>query len=330
LRELQRRSVTSVPQADTPNAWSAVCAPLQARGQRFESRFGPGALTRTPPRSAAVARAAGAAGTRKPCVDEHRLAGTALGGLDDPRQVELADPVAHHRVERTRFGDAPRDEGGELSDLLPEKCTSRPHFVQLREKSSSSRSSSAFTLSSSGRSILACVTSGSDQPWPTSIASSTRASASLPAQRRHGRRARGCRAPGGPSPDASRWVCRARGSREGQLAGGARVRTSTIGSAATRTTHPSWSSGDDHSGQKPCNEYSGDDCDHSHQRGDPGRFYRVKARPGSVPAEGIHGDQQTCGSADDPRHHVGDEGSDAPAWPGPSLHTGMVLAAPFC
>lgn len=44
--------------------------------------------------------------------------------------------------------------------------------MQLREKSSSSRLRSAFTFSNSSRSILAWVTSGSERPCPTSIASS--------------------------------------------------------------------------------------------------------------------------------------------------------------
>ena len=41
------------------------------------------------------------------------------------------------------------------------------HFEEFRETSSSSRSRSAFTLSSSNRSILVWTTSGSERPCPT-------------------------------------------------------------------------------------------------------------------------------------------------------------------
>jgi glyoxylase-like metal-dependent hydrolase (beta-lactamase superfamily II) len=65
---------------------------------------------------------------------------------------------------------------------------------------------------------------------------------------------------------------------------------------------------EDQCGDEPCDKYPGDDCDHGHQRRDPGRFYRVKARPGPVPAESIHGEQQACGPTDDSRHDVATTG----------------------
>jgi len=102
-----------------------------------------------------------------------------------------------------------------------------------------------------------------------------------------------------------------RPASERQPARAARINPAPIDRATAGTAFPSWSAREDQRGEEPCNEYSGDDRDHSHQRGDPGRLYRVKARPGAVPAESIHGEQQACGPTDDSRHDVGNDGGKA-------------------
>jgi len=78
---------------------------------------------------------------------------------------------------------------------------------------------------------------------------------------------------------------------ERQTASPARISPAPIGRATPGTAFPSWSAREDQCGDEPCNEDSGDDREHSHQWGDPGRNHIVKARPFAVSAEGIQRDQ---------------------------------------
>ena len=112
---------------------------------------------------------------------------------------------------------------------------------------------------------------------------------------------------------------------ERQTAGAARINPAPIERAAAGAAFPSRSAREDQCGDEPCNEYPGDDCDHGRQRRDPGHFYGVKARPASVPAEGIHYEHQACGSTDDSRHDVGNDGREADRPPPPRLRTPLAL-----
>jgi hypothetical protein len=109
---------------------------------------------------------------------------------------------------------------------------------------------------------------------------------------------------------------------ERQLAGEARVSMARVGRTASRTAHAAWSPGEHDGGQEPRNEYSGDDRDHCRQWGDPGRFNRMNARPGAVPAESIHCEQQACGPTDDARQDVGNHRAEVGRSPRWCLHSG--------